>query len=362
MASLQRKNGTYWAVFAEGGKRKWLKIGDVSKSKAKAILKELEAERARDRLDLLYLKKINFYEFAEIYLRYVKTNKSESSYKREAYTVRKLKEFYGDIPLRKFDTQLVESYKTKRVEDGLKNKTINRELEIFRHLMTIAKDSGYLSKVPKFKMLPVKVPPVRFLSIDEVHKLLENSTPWLEPMIIIMLNSGMRFSEVKNLKFEDVDFDKNIICVRSAKNSSNRLSSFTDFRVIPMNEVLRDTLIWAKSFYVDPKTLIINKRDSHRLNYVFCKPDGRPIGSIRTSFTKACRKSGITNTDTYILRHTFASHLLMNGIDLVTIQKLLGHSSISTTMIYSHISDKHRAESVKVLPWNNCVKNVEEKL
>lgn len=127
----------------------------------------------------------------------------------------------------------------------------------------------FLSKVPKFKMLPVKVPPVKFLSRDEVTKLLENSTPWLKPVIIIMLNSGMRFSEVKNLKFEDVDFDKNIICVRSAKNSSNRLSSFTDFRVIPMNEVLRDRLIWAKSFYVDPKTLIINKRDSHQLNYVF---------------------------------------------------------------------------------------------
>ncbi|MGH7849992.1 MAG: hypothetical protein ACREOP_06815 [Thermodesulfobacteriota bacterium] len=49
MASFQRNNGKYWAVFAEGRKRKWLKIGDVSRSKAKAILRELEAERARDR-------------------------------------------------------------------------------------------------------------------------------------------------------------------------------------------------------------------------------------------------------------------------------------------------------------------------
>lgn len=352
MASLQRKNGKYWAVFAEGGKRKWLKIGAVSKSKARAILKELEAERARDRLDILYLKKINFYEFTEIYLRYVKTNKSESSYKREAYTVRKLKEFYGDIPISKFDTQLVESYKPRRVEDGVKNKTINRELEIFRHMLTIARDSMYLSKAPKFKMLPIKVAPVRFLSTDEVAKLLENSTPWLKPMIIMMLNSGMRFSEVKNLKFEDVDFNKNVICIKSAKNSSNRISSFTDFRVIPMNEALRNTLLWISHFYIDPKTQISNERMSHQMNYVFCKPDGSPVGSIRTSFIKACRKAGINSTDTYILRHTFASHLIMNGIDLVTIQKLLGHSSVTTTMIYAHISDSHKAESVKVLPWN----------
>lgn len=362
MASLQRKNGKYWAVFAEGGKRKWLKIGEVSKSKAKAILKELEAEHARDRLDLLHLKKITFFSFAEIYLRFVKTNKSLSSFKREAYTVGKLKELYGDIPLTKVDSQSVENYKSKRMEDGVKNKTINRELEIFRHMLTIAQDSKYLSKVPKFKMLPVKKSPVRFLSMDEVKKLLENSSAWLKPVITIMLNSGMRFSELKNLKFEDVDYEKNTICIRSAKNSSNRLSSFTDFRVLPMNEVLRDTLKWVKSFYVDPKSLIISKRDSHQLQFVICKPDGRPIGSIRTSFIKACRRAGIKNTDTYILRHTFASHLLMNGVDLVAIQKLLGHSSISTTMIYSHVSDSHKAESVKVLPWNYDVVNVVKKL
>ncbi|MGH7849993.1 MAG: phage integrase SAM-like domain-containing protein [Thermodesulfobacteriota bacterium] len=111
---------------------------------------------------------MNLYEFAEKYLRFVKTNKSESSYKREAYTVSKSKEFYGDIPLTKFDSQLVETYKTMRLEDGVKNKTINRELEIFRHMLTIARDSMYLSKVLKFKMMHVKVPPVRFLSMDEV--------------------------------------------------------------------------------------------------------------------------------------------------------------------------------------------------
>ena len=293
---------------------------------------------------------MNLNQFAEIYLRFVKTNKSLSSFKREAYTVRKLMDLFGDIPLTKFDSQSVEAYKSKRLEDGVKNKTINRELEIFRHMLTIAQDSMYLSKVPKFKMIPVKVRPVSFLSMDEVKRLLENSNPWLKPVITIMLNSGMRFSELKSLKFEDVDFDKNTICIRSAKNSSRRLNSFTDFRVIPMNYVLRNTLIWAKSFYVDPKTLSVNKRDSHQLIYVICKPDGRPIGSIRTSFIKACRRAGIINTDTYILRHTFVSHLLMNGVDLVTIQKLLGHSSISTTMIYAHISDGHKAESVKMLP------------
>ena len=74
MASLQLKKKTYWAVFANGSNRQWIKIGNVTKTQAKVILKQLEAEVATERLELLNLKKINFYEFSEKYLEYVKTN------------------------------------------------------------------------------------------------------------------------------------------------------------------------------------------------------------------------------------------------------------------------------------------------
>ena len=105
MASLQLKKKTYWAVFANGSNRQWIKIGNLTKTQAKVILKQLEAEVATERLELLNRKKINFFEFAEKYLEYVRTNKSKTSYKIEAYTVKKLKEFFRDIPSTKFNSQ-----------------------------------------------------------------------------------------------------------------------------------------------------------------------------------------------------------------------------------------------------------------
>jgi len=352
MASLQLKKKTYWAVFANGCSRKWIKIGNVTKTKAKIILKQLEAEVSTERLDLLNVRKIYFYEFCEKYLKYVRTNKSVNSYKREAYTVKKFKEFFENILTLKFNNQLIENYKLKRRQDSIQNKSINRELEILRHMLILAKEWMYISKIPRVKLLPVRKKPVKFLSIEEVERLLNNCTPWLKPMVIVMLNTGIRYTELKNLKFKDIDFEKKEIIIMSSKNTSNRSESFTDFRVISMNNTVTEILVWLINNYVDPTTLNIVLRKPHQMIHIFCKPDGSQIGSIRTSFVKAMRRSQIENTDTYILRHTFASHLVMNGVDLVTIQKLLGHSSISTTMIYAHVSDSHKADSVKKLPWD----------
>jgi len=95
------------------------------------------------------------------------------------------------------------------------------------------------------------------------------------------------------------------------------------------------------------KTIIRN--DCQKL-YVFCKLDRSKIKSIRHSFKKACRKAGI-KASPHTLRHSFTSHLVMNGVDLVSVKELLGHSQISTTMIYAHLSASYKASTVEKLPW-----------
>ena len=158
-----------------------------------------------------------------------------------------------------------------------------------------------------------------------------------------MLNTGMRRGELLNLRFDDIDYDRKTITVISLKTNN--------YRIIPMNIELYNIVKWLKLNYVNPKNQKIILRQPQQRNYLFCKPDGTKLKGIRTSFNKACKKAGVSATP-HTLRHTFASHLIMNGADLVTIKELLGHSSISTTMIYSHLSEEHKARSIEKLNWN----------
>ena len=82
--------------------------------------------------------------------------------------------------------------------------------------------------------------------------------------------------------------------------------------------------------------------------YVFTY-SGKPIKSIRTSFTTALIKSGVEKFRFHDLRHTFASRLVMNGVDLVTVQELMGHKSLSMTKRYSHPTPDHKKQAVESL-------------
>ena len=84
--------------------------------------------------------------------------------------------------------------------------------------------------------------------------------------------------------------------------------------------------------------------------YVFPGPDGEPMGSIKTAFMKARAEAGIPSKCRFHdLRHTFASHLVMNGVDLTTVKELLGHKTLVMTLRYSHLSQGHKKRAVEVV-------------
>ena len=83
--------------------------------------------------------------------------------------------------------------------------------------------------------------------------------------------------------------------------------------------------------------------------YVFCYDDGQRIQDIRKSFATALRKSGITNLRFHDLRHTFASQLVMAGVDLNTVRELMGHKDITMTLRYAHLAPSHKQRAVDML-------------
>ncbi len=175
-----------------------------------------------------------------------------------------------------------------------------------------------------------------FLYSDEMVKVLKSistTTPLgLRNMALLELfyATGMRVSEIANLKLEQIDFELNLILVHG-KGNKDRYVAFGE----EAKPALNNYLVEAR------KKLLLHKTD---YGYVFLNSNGNRITSrgleyiIKNIFLNA----GISaSVHPHMLRHTFATQMLNNGADLRTVQELLGHKSISTTQIYTHVTKQH---------------------
>lgn len=123
------------------------------------------------------------------------------------------------------------------------------------------------------------------------------------------------------------DFKRRVITVRAeyAKNGESRS--------VPMNELLKRTL----------EEVRISE------DAVLCNRNGKAYRSVRTALDTALRKAEVTDFTFHDLRHTFASRLVMGGVDLSTVKELMGHKETIMTLRYSHLSDDHKKRAVEIL-------------
>ncbi len=172
------------------------------------------------------------------------------------------------------------------------------------------------------------------LSIDEVVSLLniitKNTDLGLRNLALIELvyGSGLRVSELLNIKLSDIHMTQSYVIV-TGKGSKERMVPISDMAVI----AIRNYLVKSRDNLLAEKT-----------DYLFVNKDGKPLSRI--GFFKVLKKlakdAGLdaSKISPHTLRHSFATHLLENGIDLRSLQNLLGHEDISTTQIYTHISQQ----------------------
>lgn len=345
MASLFSKKGIWYGVFTINYKQKWIKIGRMSKTAARDVLRKLEEDHDKKRFGIMDEKQIPFENYSREYLDYSKTNKAQASYVRDKTSMHTLLRFFRSIYLPRLTSRHIENMKTKRLAEGVSPRTVNIELRCLTHMLNKAVEWGYIRETPakKVKLLTYEKKPPRFLSKEEASKLLDASTPWSKPIFIIMLNTGIREGERRRLKFEDIDFANKRVIIRSSKTK--------DFRTIPMNKEVEKVLRWLKENYIPPHTNVSYTRKEHQKEYVICNEEGMTVDSIKTTLINACRKAGLNGVSPHTLRHTFASHLIMSGVDLRTVQRLMGHKSITTTMMYAHLTEDHLARGVEKLNW-----------
>lgn len=189
------------------------------------------------------------------------------------------------------------------------------------------------------KMDAIKMPQKErvYLTEEEVMQVADAIDIYLIKLIVLFLfNTGLRISECRDLKLEDVDLEKRIVYVIEGKNKKDR--------VVPINNNLYELLV----------DYIENHRDAPESNYFFATNQSG-TGSISyphisLTLREAAQKAGIKKQVTcHILRHSFASALVKKKVGLVEIQKLLGHSNLTVTSIYTHTSMDALSEAVNTL-------------
>ena len=160
---------------------------------------------------------------------------------------------------------------------------------------------------------------LRYLEPDEEAKILAEADEPLRTMILVGIYTGVRLlSEGLTLRWADVDLTRGLLTVQAAYAKSGKK------RTVPLNAPLRHAL-----------TLL---RERSAGEYVFAQRDGSPYRSIRTTFQTAGRNAGVKGVSPHVLRHTFASRLVMAGVDLRTIQELGGWGSLEMVQRYSHLN------------------------
>lgn len=189
-------------------------------------------------------------------------------------------------------------------------------------------EEEYQKRIRKAKLLPENNRRLRYLSSEESKKLIDASDSHLKPIVITAMNTGMRRGEILNLKWDQVDLKHGFILLDITKN--------VDRREIPINSTLKAAFQG-----------LIHRID---ISYVFYDhKTGEPYQDVKNSFHSACRRAKIKDFHFYDLRHTFASQLVMAGIDLTTVKELLGHKTLTMTLRYAHLAPSHKVKAVDVL-------------
>ncbi len=220
----------------------------------------------------------------------------------------------------------VQAYQQHLLEEaGLTATTVRHTLYAASGLLTYAVRQGYVrinvvKNVPKVKA--TKNPP-RYLSFEDWEKLRKVAEgTYLWPLVATAYYAGFRNSELRNLTWPEIDFDRNAITLTNKPGFTlkNRQS-----RTVPLNAELK-------------KILEPLRKDQ---GYCFLNTAGKQFGDAELSleFKRTVAKpAGLPNCTPHVMRHTFASHLVMRGVSIYKVSQWLGHRSVNTTMIYAHLA------------------------
>lgn len=270
---------------------------------------------------------------------YVLTNNKPSEQRQKQLTLEKsLVPFFGKMGIDSIGKKDIELYKAYEQRKGNSNKTINNKLTVMRRCLATAYDWEAMQKVPPaIKPLRCAPPKTDFLTPLEAERLLACAEGVAHEMILLALRTGMRQGEIRGLQWEAIDWDNRILTVRHS------FCDYTQTLTSPKSNRERHIPLADDLFEV-----LRARRE--RTGYVFTNRRKLPFPqhSHLRLLQRVQEKAELRKIGWHTLRHTFASHLAAK-VPLRTVQELLGHSTITTTMRYAHVAPSSLRAAIDLL-------------
>jgi len=301
------------------------KIGVVTKSMAREILRKREQQIKLGQYEMLEADIPTIAQFKDEYIRHIRDVKQNRSWELAITQLKRLEMFFDGKRLSDITSSDIDDYKLYRLKK-VKPATVNRDLACLSHLFNLAKRQKRFfgeNPVSISKLLPEHNQIERILTKDEEIRLLESSSPALKAILLCALHTGMRKNEILSLEWDNVDLNKKLITLEHTNTKSKKM------RRIPINSALK-------------KIIIEQKLKVGSSNYVFLSTKGSPYkrhDSLKQAFTGACRRAKIKGLRFHDLRHTAATRMIESGASIVAVSRILGHADLKTTMRYAHPED-----------------------
>lgn len=325
----------YFADYYLGRRRMRLSLGS-NKALARTKVEEIERELLLGMASASPEKRnITVQELAVEYLSATSSRRRKKTQYEEVNRFEKsILPKLGHLRLCDVSQRHLEQWVSDKVSEGLKPGSVNRHITSIKAMFKAAVDWEYVPRSPaaRLKKLRESERSMRFLEEEEAERLLEVSQagpPYLYPIVLLALHTGMRRSEILHLRWQDLDFRREEIRV---ENMEGHLTKSGRNRVVPMTESVRDHF-----------------KSKRGIGFLFPSLNGKPQRQLDKSFKSALVRAGIESFRFHDLRHTFASHLTMKGVPQRSVQELLGHGSGRMTERYSHLSPKHKHDAMKCL-------------
>ncbi|MCU1273780.1 MAG: integrase family protein [Bryobacterales bacterium] len=326
------KDSDIWYIcyFDGEGKRHRQKIG------RRALAIKVYQQRKTEIWEGRFIPKMpgaeaTFQQISEERMAAKKPHLAPRSYRADKLRLGWLTKEIGALPVRAVTPQRIEETLRKLGDKGRSPATVNRYRSLLSSIFSVAVRDRRAAENPVGKVSRRKESPgrIRYLLPTEEPKLRKAiRAKWKdrESEFDLSLNTGMRKAEQFGLKWSDVNVEPKILTVFGK----------TGRRFIPINAPAKKALLKLHRLSNGSAFVCPHKKDEQQQDY-------------RRWFEHAVKDAKISNFRWHDLRHTFASRLAMSGVDLRTIQVLLGHKSIVTTMRYAHLSQAHQQAAVEKL-------------